>query len=366
MRVVLDSNILCRDLRLDGTYFRTFLSSLRNAGHSLYIPQVVIEEVVNKYGEEFRKLHTLITKMGYAMPVSLESDRLITDARAAKEEYRNYLRNILSRANCSFLDYPEVSHEVLSGRAIQRIRPFRANDRGYRDALIWESILQLAAESTEIPIAFITSNKKDFADENRPELFHPDLVAEIESRRGDSRAFSEIQLFLNLNSFVEENIYPTLELLNDIRDQLENNRYQGLNLMTFLEEEHHRLMSSKEFESEEVGLPLGFVSLTFSSVQEVYSIDDIEVRKLSDKELLINFKANVLCEFDFISHRAEFFSLPRDVRPNFWNETWHDTFVSSSITKEVNLDLGLSFDIESQRITSAQIITISPTEENSH
>lgn len=366
MRVVLDSNILCRDFRLAGTIFRTFLSNLGNAGHSLHIPKVVIEEVVNKYGEEFQKLHILITKMGYTVPVTLDSNRPITDLHIAKEEFRDYLRNKLSRVNCTFLDYPNVSHEVLSERAIQRRRPFRANDRGYRDALIWESILQLAAESSDTRIAFITSNYRDFANENIPEQLHPDLIADIESRRGNSETFSEIQLWQDLNSFVERNIYPILELINDIRDQLEANRYQGLNLMTFLEEEHQWLMSGKEFESEDVGLSWEINGLTFSNVQEVYSIDDIEARRLSGNELLINFTANALCEFDFLMGKAEFYSLPDDVRASLWFENRDDYYVSSSITKEVNLNLSLSFDIESQRITSAQIIAISPTEENSY
>lgn len=44
------------------------------------------------------------------------------------------------------LDYPDTQHEVLVSRAVTRIKPFDEEGEGYRDAMIWETVLELASE----------------------------------------------------------------------------------------------------------------------------------------------------------------------------------------------------------------------------
>lgn len=54
MLLVLDSNIICADFHLKGSDFRVLLDSLPRTGISLCVPEIVIDEAVNKYGEEIR------------------------------------------------------------------------------------------------------------------------------------------------------------------------------------------------------------------------------------------------------------------------------------------------------------------------
>ncbi len=65
----------------------------------------------------------------------------------------------------------EVSHGVLLERLFKRLKPFKEKDKdkGYRDALIWYSILDLALTNPAANLVFISENKKDFSnpdDEN--------------------------------------------------------------------------------------------------------------------------------------------------------------------------------------------------------
>lgn len=365
MRIVLDSNIYCKDYRMSGTTFRTFLSELNNAGHSLYVPKIIIEEVVNRYGEEFQKMKMLINKMGYNMPIAPGSNRQIIDTQEAKNEYRRFLQDTLSRVRYTLLEYPNVSHEELAQRALRCRRPFRANDRGYRDALIWETILQLASRNHENPVAFITSNTRDFADEQISDRLHPNLTDDIESRRALGEELSEILLFTNLFNFIEIHIIPTLELLDDIRVQLENNNYQGLNLINFIEEELAQRFSGLEFNPEDVGFPSEFESPSICLIEEVDRIEDVEVRRLSENELLINFSAAVLCEFDFYIIKWELYTLPEEVRPHLWNEEFSDVYALAYKSARVLINISISFNNESRQITSAQITAINPVEQNS-
>ena len=52
MNLFFDTNIFVSDFRMKGNAFRIFLSSVGRIGVNVYIPQIVYDEVLNKYKEE--------------------------------------------------------------------------------------------------------------------------------------------------------------------------------------------------------------------------------------------------------------------------------------------------------------------------
>jgi predicted nucleic acid-binding protein len=365
MRVVLDSNILCRDFRMSSSTFRVFLDGLVHEGHSLHIPQVVLDEVVNKYGEQLQSSKKKIDREleNVERLTRQRFNRPIADAnvQAWKKEYEvEVLLSLSTKLKLSpvaaILDYPPISHRELVQRALQRRKPFKEKGSGYRDALIWESVLQSATSGTE-PIAFITANIKDFADDNG--RLHPDLVADITAK---GEQCSEVILFKDLESFVDEHIKPTMEVLEDVRDQLAADEYPVLKLQTFIEEELPQLAGGVEWDPIDIGFPAEFESPTIVLVEKVHDIDVLDVRKLSTGELLISLSTAIECEFDFFVFKADYYTLPDYKLPFVWDSDWNRHYMAASESAYVRLMLSLTFDADSSQVTSAQITAIHPEE----
>lgn len=114
MRVVIDSNVICKDFLLTGAISRVFFGGLDLTGHSLCVPQLVIDEVINKYSEKLTICQTKIgerirdiedlTAQNLFSPVSNDrKDKMI-------RKYRELLKNRMSKAGATILKYPTVSH----------------------------------------------------------------------------------------------------------------------------------------------------------------------------------------------------------------------------------------------------------------
>jgi hypothetical protein len=277
-----------------------------------------------------------------------------------KVRYRTYFQEKLSRVRYSLLGYPIIPHEVLAKKALEHKKPFKPNGQGYRDSLIWSTVLELAESGNLDSIGFISSNIRDFADELNNRQLHPDLVEDIE-RRFSGRRVGEIRYFPNLESFVREQIYPSLEILTDIETRLRSNTYENLNLKNFLEDELNGFALGREFNSEEIELPDEISSANYSWLEDVLSIKDISVMKISDNEILIEFSAEVECDFDFYAHRAYVLSRLNLIRPKFDIFDEDEYFVPASISAKTILDIAIIYNVSSRQITSKQIISACPS-----
>lgn len=77
-------------------------------------------------------------------------------------------------------DYPDIKHEIVVKRALQRKKTFKANgSTGYRDYLVWQTCLEVPRRYASEEIHFITENTRDFADQNDREKLHPALLADL-------------------------------------------------------------------------------------------------------------------------------------------------------------------------------------------
>jgi len=180
VRVVFDTNILCADFHLKGNDFRVFLEGMERVGIQIYLPKVVIDEVINKYWQKLYRIAKeslgicqkwqKATWMPTQPPISFES----ANAEACK--YKKYLLKTFDAVKATRLPYPNTSHEVIAQRAIEHRKPFKENGAGYRDTLIWESILSLFNNDSS-PICFVTNNSKDFG--GGPNV-HRDLLQDLD------------------------------------------------------------------------------------------------------------------------------------------------------------------------------------------
>ncbi|MDA0302641.1 MAG: hypothetical protein O2822_08950 [Chloroflexi bacterium] len=103
------------------------------------------------------------------------------------------------------LPIPEVSHEVVIDRMHRGSKPFgrggEQREKGYRDFLIWQSVLELKPSASGA-LALVTGNTKDFAGANGE--LDRDLADEAHA------AGHAITIFPSLDDFITKVVLPEL------------------------------------------------------------------------------------------------------------------------------------------------------------
>lgn len=162
--VVLDSTELRRArASLNDGDIQALLAAQRNYGVRLAVPEVVVQEVQRAIQDEARaavqKANSFLGE--YATWVQIDDTRLHDGmVQAAIQARQANFRHELQINQFRILSLPQVSHDQMLVRDLANRRPF-FNKEGYRDALIWETILALAVEEP-VPVIFISANKRDF------------------------------------------------------------------------------------------------------------------------------------------------------------------------------------------------------------
>jgi len=218
MWVVLDTTAILADPRLEGGAFRMLLASARRLHLDIALPRVVLDEACNYAREQLQdiavrseKLSREIEKFTAKRP---EPALLVAEALAAATGYRKLLEAKLRAAGVRLLPYPRLAHKAVVARDLARRKPFKRDGTGYRDMLIWHTVLQLV-ERAGPAIAFVTANTKDFGDGR----LHDDLAQDLNTLGCSSE---HISLFRTVEDFNSAHVLPHLkkeeELLKALRD----------------------------------------------------------------------------------------------------------------------------------------------------
>ena len=167
--VVLDSNAVILDLRPKEAAWSRLLRAVREARVRVYLPEIVVDELIAHRPTVHRP----------------EVANAVMAVRALRDGRSERLVDGLLGGGTGFevLPYPDVPHREVAARALARRRPFDAlGHDGYRDALVWESVLALARRLSRARLVLVSRNRKDFADAEGG--LHADLrrdVAELTS-----------------------------------------------------------------------------------------------------------------------------------------------------------------------------------------
>jgi hypothetical protein len=194
-RVVLDSNVLVRDRNLRSADMRLLLA--RDVYDVwIVVPELVIIEAVGArrraVDDALRhraKADRELRYLGIGVPDSRTGDEAAGALRVS--EYETLLRTTFR---------PDESEdpnllEALVRRAIERRRPFNDQGHGFRDAIVWESVVRQALRHPTDEIILVSSDQV-FGKGSR---LHGDLAADLRSRSVDS---NRVSLWSDLSSFV--------------------------------------------------------------------------------------------------------------------------------------------------------------------
>lgn len=185
-QIVLDTTAFYADPNRRRIAWRVLEALAEDGEIEVLVPEIVIRETVNHRRSHLTDLMGTRRKLekqlaGFDIDVELPTineqviERYEADLRAAAR--------LMGRVD----PISQIDHDGLIDRAVGKRKPFNENGAGYRDALIWESVVGAAADGD---VTFVTDNHRDFCAsaelKDGYRQLHQDLVEHLESRGIDA------------------------------------------------------------------------------------------------------------------------------------------------------------------------------------
>lgn len=220
MKIFLDTNAFYNNWFASNANFKLLFYFINNEGHELLLSDLVAQEVNNIREREIDEIKTELNKL-----VKKGSQLNSEDLKIKIDDFGFHSYDIAKILNnkVSFIgniEYDHITQKKVVERALKLIKPFSNQEKGYRDTLIWLSLLHhLLSNNVECDVAFITNNKSDFFQTKDNELtFNDDLLRDIE----EYKIKAKIKPYLNIYDFVSKNVdkishsFDQQEILDDL------------------------------------------------------------------------------------------------------------------------------------------------------
>lgn len=282
-RYVLDANALFEDFRFERNPGRLLLREARHRRIRLLVPQVVVDETVNLYREavqeHMRLARRALRRLQGMQALEAADAGLAVDLDAAAAAYASELMAIFESAGAEVRPYPSISHEAVVARALARRRPFDGNGHnGYRDVLLWETLLEAADRAS--PIVLVSGDKSAIG--SKPGELDPTLVEELESAGLDGA----IRRIRRVTEFTDA--LPTIPTENLGLEHLLASGDNWRIIVGSIEEEAgdwHQDHTSL------IGLPMEIEDLYIASVDDVRDVQVKTIQALEDDQLALDLEA---------------------------------------------------------------------------
>jgi hypothetical protein len=201
--IVVDTNILRESPYLSRPEWLSLSSHRADWQIDLIVPNVVVMETTKVVPREWvsQKDYLSKAKVG-AFGLQGDLDTLLQGIQKHIDDYGDQLLSRLSELGAQVAPYPEALHSDIAYRASRGIAPYHASDKdGYRDTLVWLTVLDVAERNPDHEVWFVSNNVNDFGDPSvkkkgdpkydetspLPRPLHPELLQELESRELEGR-----------------------------------------------------------------------------------------------------------------------------------------------------------------------------------
>ncbi len=177
--VVVDTTTTFDDQLLNRASWNLLLTLCGKGMIRLIMPDVVVLETVRHWKRQSGAMLTRVQsetkrlKTAFGIEAGDGPDASLLDVA----KYEATLRSKLGQVGAEVPGLPAVSLATLLARDLKGRKPFSVTGKGFRDALNWETILELMADDlTFAPVYWISKNSEDFAEKDH---LHPHLLEDL-------------------------------------------------------------------------------------------------------------------------------------------------------------------------------------------
>ncbi len=354
--MVPDTNQFHGDQRLRGRKFRILLGEHDRKNLVVAIPEPVLRELPKQFAKQLKSAHDAVQREAGKLsdlghPVKLDE---LPDVDAAKQEYDKALRDELAQRDVLTPGFPPATVEEMFDQSVAEERPFRAKSQGFRDAVIWRTVRELAKDDD---VVLITQNHKDFAvSEKQPDVLHPDLVKSLEDigLPGD-----RVELVPDLDTFIDKYVPSSAGHLDTARQLLATDSEFSKNLWSQVTSELYRLQLGRH---DSVTIVASGNARPENLVINDVGVDEIEVVDAyeTDEEDLVSLEIVVAgsVEFGFTVTSWEAEWLVEEKADVDFDE-WHSGFAQGTTGERlVTVTLGANFNVKTGELSGLEKILV--------
>lgn len=354
--IVLDSNVFIADYWLRSPSFVLLRQFLSKTKATLVVPKIVFEEVVNDHKEEVDKFKSGASKLlRTADRIFRQFERpgwaeMISKA-VANDPYPAFLSAILSEMKAQIPDYKDISHEKIVARDLARKRPFQESGKGYRDTLLWETVVRQCIRKDELTV-LVTDNFQDFY--NPDGELHPNLRRDVLAR---GYAFDSVALSRSLPVFTDTYIVPYLAERKDFATLVQHDKVPGLDLQEISERNMQILVEAVD---DTPSVMIDDAGIYEPSVDVIEDISYFQVEQVSEIEkgiLLVVYHFSATVSFTYFLPHSEYYSMPDEesagiaILDHFWNEY----VMRVEASTEIVVKCRLTFNSEKKEVQSFEV-----------
>ena len=365
MYIVLDANIIIKEDYGNSLHFNLLLSGLKDRQHKVYVPRLAIEEVHARLSRwldsETKTVNKSLSDVSRRLSLPLQSPFEGLDVQEWMRLFRQRLYQKFDLPDTAILDYPDVSHEHLVKKAIARKKPFNEKGSGYRDALIWETVVACASNA-DAQVLLITADK-DFRESADKDDLHPDLIKDLVDR---GLASDRVILSRSIADFIDKHMRPYLKELSPHLKKLSwENPIQVLRDWGYdLEDEVATALqnsySTYVWSPRAFDLDTDLENLFLDNVQDLNHLRVLDVRETNGSSLLIRMEARLICEFHVFVDKATWYSQVENSVLEILDPDWNRHCVLATVTSELDCEFDCTIDISRPKHCKTQILSMNP------
>ncbi|MFG2849215.1 PIN domain-containing protein [Streptomyces mirabilis] len=341
--IVVDTSCFYPDLSLESEAWRNLLRQSSKQQITLWVPEIVVRETIRHYNRSLdESIRSMRTGLAPLRALRLDVDLLPKhkdlekSVRENSEGYEDRLRTKLSTAKARILPVARVSHEELLTRALMERKPFRnktldpekRGPDGYRDALIWMSVVEASKElNLDSRLIIVTNNYKDFCDRDDENL-SSDLLSDLNTPHPVVKRVKNLQA---LQSLISDDLTNTATTLLPGREALEGVRSV---LIKACDELLGARVASPEYEwsdslsFENVELPTTLQSITIERVNPEIETIDLSLYDTYDSgSSLALLTVNAHVQFDGFMDKFDYRDMESEVEVHDGNWNSHNAWV---------------------------------------
>jgi predicted nucleic acid-binding protein len=294
LHVVVDTNVLTGDKPFMASAYLRALEATRAGQIRLVVPDIVLRETANRWAHSVAENDQAMTRAHRKL---LRAGAEVGDLPDAVNIGR--LHRLLIEESTAEIEgagglvpsLPQVGHEAIVSRALDRLQPFDSKGRnGYRDVLLWENVLELLRAGRQVLL--VSNDRAAFSAGGKAEgVLAAHLSDEARAAAGRDGA---IVLAHDLTATIATFASPDAEALAQFERLAEDE--------AFLENLDHRLdnelydytLDRRSLET--LGLPPGLLGGRILQPEWWWpeeGVEDLEIldaRKTGDEVLLIELR----------------------------------------------------------------------------
>lgn len=367
MFIVLDSTVFWDDPNVKSGAWALLQEFTRRGDSTVFIPAVVLDEVEAKFGKRLDETVEGVKNAGQSLARLIDDKYKIPELEKSQElaRYSKRFRSRLAELRVQTLPYPSIPHTDLVKRQVNHLRPFQAKGTGYRDALIWHSLLELLKGSKE-DCVLVTGNLADFAKSREsPTVIHSDLQEDLDN----IGIKGKVSVSKDLNACLDEHAKPSLKKLDDLKKELENGK--PIDLKRELESRFNlifeeinnnatRLLKLRRYDLRRLEEPIGISSMDEEPTE--LHIDD--VLEFMGQDVYLEFAGEYEAElYGYLQH-VDAYSLHKDSTLYVTDWDWSDYYVQVGANVTLRIKFRAVLDLKKNEIVDFGIKEVCTDEDS--